>query len=143
NQPTSVHRADGLELKNCYVTTCVRCAPPHNKPSTQERDNCLKYLIEELRLLKQVQVIVCLGKFAWEGVLRALRLQGHIAYRKPSFGHGRRIEVGPYTLIGSYHPSQQNTFTGKLTRPMLDRVIALAVLHSQDISGRHEWREAT
>jgi uracil-DNA glycosylase family 4 len=143
NQPTSTSRDDGLQLRNCYVTTCVRCAPPRNKPTIDERDNCLPYLVEELQLLKQVQVIVCLGKFAWDGVLRALRLQEHVAYRKPGFGHGRKTEVGPYTLIGCYHPSQQNTFTGKLTEAMLDRVMALAVLHSQDVSGRQEWREAT
>jgi len=126
NQPTSVHRDDGLRLSDCYVTACVRCPPPGNRPTPQERDNCLPYLVEELRLLKRVRVIVCLGGFAWDGVLRALRTLGSVSARRPRFGHGAEAVVGAYQLLGSYHPSQQNTFTGRLTRQMLDAIMARA-----------------
>jgi len=126
NQPTSTHRGDGLRLTGCYVSACVRCAPPDNRPTPRERDNCLPYLVQELRLLRQVRVIVCLGAFAWDGTLRALRGLGHRSARKPRFGHAAEAAVGPYTLAGCYHPSQQNTFTGRLTRPMLDAVLVRA-----------------
>jgi uracil-DNA glycosylase family 4 len=126
NQPTSAARDDGLRLRDCYITACVHCAPPDNRPTPEERDQCLPYLVEELRLLTRVQVIVCLGAFAWDGALRALRTSGWTALRKPRFGHGAEAVVGPYTLLGSYHPSQQNTFTGKLTQRMLDAVLARA-----------------
>jgi uracil-DNA glycosylase len=121
NQLTSTHRGDGLRLRDCYVTACVRCAPPDNKPTPAERDRCLPFLVEELRLLARVRVIVCLGGFAWDGVLRVLRASHKLA-RRPRFGHGTEAVVGPYTLIGCYHPSQQNTFTGRLTATMLDAV---------------------
>ena len=121
NQATSVHRDDGLELCDCYITACVRCAPP-----TTERDNCLSYLQEELPLLVEARVLLCLGGFAWDGVLRVLRGLGCTAERKPRFGHGAEIAVGPYTLLGCYHPSQQNTFTGRLTKTMLDAVLRRA-----------------
>jgi uracil-DNA glycosylase family 4 len=126
NQPTSVHVNDGLMLTDCYITACVRCAPPANKPTPEERDSCRAFLEEELGYLDQVRVIVCLGGFAWEGAQRALRELGHVAAKKPRFGHAAAAIVGPYHLLGSYHPSQQNTFTGKLTRPMLDRVFRRA-----------------
>src|SRR5690349_1395874 len=126
NQPTSTHRNDGLRLTNCYVTACVRCAPPGNRPTDGERDNCLAYLAEELRLLNRVRVILCLGTFAWDGVIRVLRSQGYFPTRKPPFGHGAEAPAEPYTLLGSYHPSQQNTFTGRLTRPMLNGVLRRA-----------------
>jgi uracil-DNA glycosylase len=126
NQPTSTHRKDGLRLKDCYVTACVRCAPPANRPSTQERDNCLSYLVQELEILKRVRVIVCLGGFAWDGMLRALRDLGWRPEKKPRFGHGVETRVGPVTLFGCYHPSQQNTFTGRLTIPMIDAVMSRA-----------------
>jgi uracil-DNA glycosylase family 4 len=126
NQPVSTHRGDGLRLTDCYVTACVRCAPPANRPTPDERDHCLPYLVEELRLLAQAHVLVCLGAFAWDGALRALREVGHKAARKPRFGHGAEAAVGPYTLVGCYHPSQQNTFTGRLTQPMLDAVLTRA-----------------
>jgi uracil-DNA glycosylase family 4 len=126
NQPTSVHRDDGLELTGCYISACVRCAPPANRPTVAERDNCLAYLVEELPLLECVRVIVCLGGFAWEGMLRVLRDLGWQTERKPRFGHGAEAPVGPYTLLGSYHPSQQNTFTGRLTQAMLDGVFKRA-----------------
>jgi uracil-DNA glycosylase len=126
NQPTSTHRKDGLRLTDCYIAACVRCAPPDNRPTVEERDRCLGYLVEEVRLLKRVRVVVCLGGFAWDGILRVLRADGHQAARRPRFGHGAEAVIGPYVLIGSYHPSQQNTFTGRLTEAMLDAVLARA-----------------
>jgi uracil-DNA glycosylase family 4 len=126
NQPQSRHRDDGLRLTDCYISACVHCAPPANRPTLEERDTCLEWLEAELPLLPSVRVIVCLGGFAWEGVLRTLRRSGHAAKRKPRFGHGAEAVVGPYVLLGCYHPSQQNTFTGRLTEPMLDAVLGRA-----------------
>jgi uracil-DNA glycosylase family 4 len=123
NQPRSVRRDDGLRLTNCYISACVRCAPPANKPTPEERDACLPYLVAELRLLAHVHIVVCLGGFAWDGALRAMRELGSSPSRKPRFGHGTEAVVGPYTLLGCYHPSQQNTFTGRLTEAMLDGVL--------------------
>jgi uracil-DNA glycosylase len=123
NQPQSVHAADGLRLTDAYIAAVVRCAPPANKPTPAERDNCLPYLERELRLLEDVRVIVALGSFAWDGALAVLRRAGREVPRpKPRFGHGTESQVGPYTLLGCFHPSQQNTFTGKLTEPMMDEV---------------------
>jgi uracil-DNA glycosylase len=132
NQPTSTHSGDGLALKDCYVTAAVRCAPPANKPTPQERNTCLPYLVTEIELLRRLRVIVCLGSFAWDAALRALSERGHIAKPKPKFGHLAQASVGPYVLLGSYHPSQQNTFTGKLTEPMFDAVFS----RSAKLSGR-------
>ncbi len=126
NQPTSKHREDGLRLKGAYITACVHCAPPANHPSPEERDRCLNYLAAELPLLPRVRVIVCLGGFAWDGVLRTLRALGHTPEGKPAFGHGAEAVVGPYHLLGCYHPSQQNTFTGRLTEAMIDAVLRRA-----------------
>jgi uracil-DNA glycosylase len=126
NQPTSAHRGDGLRLTDCYIAACVRCAPPDNKPTPRERDACLPYLTAELRLLAQVRVLLCLGSFAWDGTLRAVRALGHAPARKPKFGHGAMAVVEPYVLLGSYHPSQQNTFTGRLTEKMIDAVLTQA-----------------
>jgi uracil-DNA glycosylase family 4 len=126
NQPTSTHRGDGLELHDCFITACVRCAPPDNKPTIAERDNCLGYLDQELTLLNNVRVIVCLGGFAWENVVRTLRRQGSGSGAKVRFGHGVEMACGRHVLVGSYHPSQQNTFTGRLTEPMLDAVFERA-----------------
>ena len=127
NQPTSEHAGDGLRLTGAYVAAVVRCAPPANKPLPAERDNCLPYLVRELRLLTGVRVIVALGSFAWDGALAALRLaRVGVPRPKPRFGHGAEALAGPYTLLGSFHPSQQNTFTGKLTEPMLDDVFQRA-----------------
>ncbi len=127
SQPESVGRDDGMRLVDAYITAVVRCAPPANKPATDERDRCLTYLVRELELLAHARVIVCLGAFAWDGALRALVAGGHaVARPKPRFTHLSETEVGPYSLLGSFHPSQQNTFTGKLTRPMLDAVFARA-----------------
>jgi uracil-DNA glycosylase family 4 len=127
NQPESVHRDDGLKLEGCYVTAPVRCAPPANRPLPAERDNCLPYLERELRLLTRVRVIVCLGGFAWDAALRALRSLGAPTPRpRPRFGHGTVAQIEDRTLLGCYHPSQQNTFTGRLTEPMLDTVFERA-----------------
>ena len=128
NQPTSVSADDGLALSDAFIGAVVRCAPPANKPTTEERDRCLPYLAEELALLPNARVLVALGAFGWDGALRALAGLGHPPPRpKPRFGHGARTRVGRYELIGSFHPSQQNTFTGKLTEPMLDEVLATAI----------------
>jgi uracil-DNA glycosylase family 4 len=127
NQPMSVSRDDGLTLTGCYVTAAVRCAPPANKPSPSERDNCRPYLVRELALLPAVRVIVCLGSFAWDAGLRALAQSGETVPRpRPRFGHGASVSIGDYELLGCYHPSQQNTFTGKLTERMLDQVFERA-----------------
>jgi uracil-DNA glycosylase family 4 len=131
NQPTSVHRDDGLVLTDCYIAACVRCAPPDNHPTPEERDACLPYLVAELGLLTQARTILCLGSFAWDGALRALRELGLTAPRKPVFGHGAHGVVGPYTLVGSYHPSQQNTFTGRLTEAMIDTALQQAKVASR------------
>jgi uracil-DNA glycosylase family 4 len=124
NQPTSVSADDGLVLRNLYVAAVVRCCPPGNRPTPEERDNCLPYLSREITLLERLRVMVALGSFAWDGVLRALHQVGHATPRpRPRFGHGAEVRVGPYTLVGSFHPSQQNTFTGKLTSDMLEAVL--------------------
>lgn len=128
SQPEAVGRSDGLELRDCWITAVVRCAPPANKPTPTERDECLPWLERELELLDRAKAIVCLGSFAWDGALRALRQMGNeIPRPKPRFGHGSRATVGDYELLGCFHPSQQNTFTGKLTEPMLDAVFAHAI----------------
>ncbi len=127
NQPMSVARGDGLALRGAWVSAVVRCAPPANKPTPEERDRCLPFLEDELRLLPHARVLVCLGAFGWDGALRALAALGHRASPRPAFGHGAEAAVGPYALVGSYHPSQQNTFTGRLTPAMLDGVLARAV----------------
>ena len=127
NQPTSVHRDDGLRLDGAWIAAAVRCAPPANKPLPAERDNCLPYAAEELGLIRP-KVIVCLGAYAWDAACRLLALRP-----KPRFGHGAEHEVeGGRVLLGTYHPSQQNTFTGKLTEPMLDAVFARAVALASD-----------
>lgn len=127
SQPEAVRRDDGLRLRDAYVTAVVRCAPPANKPLPQERDNCLPYIERELELLENSRVIVALGSFAWDGALRAIRaLGGEVPRPKPRFGHGAETQAGRWTLLGCYHPSQQNTFTGRLTEEMLDGVFERA-----------------
>jgi uracil-DNA glycosylase len=127
NQPVSEHPGDGLRLRGVYVTAVNRCPPPANRPTPAERDNCLPYLVEELRLLDRATVIVALGSFAWDGALRALRRLGRDVPRpKPRFRHGAEVEVGGYVMLGCFHPSQQNTFTGKLTETMVDQVFERA-----------------
>jgi uracil-DNA glycosylase family 4 len=128
NQPTSVARGDGLRLRDCWVTAAVRCAPPANRPTPRERDTCLPWTIRELELLRRVRVIVCLGAFAWDSALRLLAAHGEPLPRpRPRFGHG--AEAPP--LIGCFHPSQQNTFTGKLTVEMTDAVL----LRARELAG--------
>jgi uracil-DNA glycosylase family 4 len=123
NQPLSVDRDDGLVLRGAYIAAVNRCCPPGNRPTPEERDACLPYLARELELLDKVRAIVALGSFAWDGALRAIAALGHPTPRpRPRFGHGAEAEVGPYVLLGSYHPSQQNTFTGVLTEGMLDSI---------------------
>jgi len=127
NQPESVSVDDGLALHGCWVAAAVRCAPPANQPTPAERDTCLPYAVRELALLAGVRVIVCLGSFAWDAGLRVLAAGGSTVPRpRPKFGHGAEATVGRRVLLGCYHPSQQNTFTGKLTRPMIDDVMRRA-----------------
>jgi uracil-DNA glycosylase len=127
NQPTSVSVDDGLRLRGAYVTAVNRCPPPQNRPSTEERDNCLPYLVRELRLLRGGRVIVALGAFAWAGSLLALRELGpELPRPRPRFAHGAEAEIGGWRLLGCFHPSQQNTFTGRLTEPMMDAVLGRA-----------------
>jgi uracil-DNA glycosylase len=127
NQPRSESLDDGLRLTDAFVTAVNRCPPPANRPTPTERDNCLPYLASELRLLVRARVLVALGSFAWDGALRATRALGEeIPRPKPRFGHGSEAAAGRFTLLGCFHPSQQNTFTGKLTEAMLDAVFARA-----------------
>jgi len=128
NQPTSVARDDGLELRGCWITAPVRCAPPANRPTPDERDRCAPYLAAELALLP-IHVVVALGAFAWDAVLRQL----DPPRPRPRFGHGAEARLGGVTLLGSYHVSQQNTFTGRLTPPMLDAIFLRAreLLHGE------------
>jgi uracil-DNA glycosylase family 4 len=126
NQPTSVSREDGLRLDGLYVTAVNRCAPPGNKPTPEERDRCLPYLARELAALEGLRVVVALGAFAWDGVLRAASSLGYGARPKPRFGHGAEATVGPWRLLGCFHPSQQNTFTGRITPAMIDGIFERA-----------------
>jgi uracil-DNA glycosylase family 4 len=127
NQPTSVRRDDGLALHDAWICAAVRCAPPANKPTPAERDTCLPYAVRELELLASARVIVCLGAFAWDAALRILAARGHERLRpRPRFGHGAEATVGDLILLGCFHPSQQNTFTGRLTETMLDDVFTRA-----------------
>jgi uracil-DNA glycosylase family 4 len=127
NQPESVSRDDGLRLKGAYVTAVNRCPPPQNRPTTEERDNCLPYLVRELRLLRSARVIVALGAYGWAGSLLALEeLGAEVPRPRPRFGHGAEVRVGDWVMVGCFHPSQQNTFTGRLTEPMLDEVFERA-----------------
>ncbi len=127
NQSRATHLGDGLRLTDVYIAAAVRCAPPDNKPTIVERDTCATYLQGELQALEAVRAIVALGSFAWDACLRAHRALGRRLPRpKPRFGHAAEVDLGSYTLIGSYHPSQQNTFTGRLTAAMLDSIFLRA-----------------
>lgn len=127
NLAASTSRTDGLVLTGAYVACIVRCAPPDNKPTPVERDRCVPYFARELALLGNVRAVIALGAFAWDGFLLAAARNGHVlGTPRPKFSHGRIEHVGPYTLVGSYHVSQQNTFTGRLTEAMLDQVFAIA-----------------
>ena len=125
NQPTSVHAADGLALHDVRVVASVRCAPPANKPTPVERDTCRPWLVRELQLLRPtLRVIVVLGAFGWQSLWPALKDAGlaDVPTPRPTFTHGAEVQVNGLTVLGCYHVSQQNTFTGKLTEPMLDAV---------------------
>jgi uracil-DNA glycosylase family 4 len=126
-QPTSISRHDGQRLTGCFISAAVRCAPPANRPTPAERDNCLPWAAAELALLDRLRVVVCLGAFAWDAALRLHALTGSPPTRpRPRFGHGSEWAGERWTLLGSYHPSQQNTFTGKLPPAMIDAVLARA-----------------
>jgi uracil-DNA glycosylase len=135
NQPHSVGRDDGLELRGAWITAAVRCAPPANRPTPAERDTCLPWTVRELDLLADVRVVLCLGAFAWSAALALIGARGERRSDgtllsglrpRPRFGHGAELDAGHYTLLGCFHPSQQNTFTGKLTEAMLDAVLLRA-----------------
>lgn len=122
NQPTSVHAQDGLTLRDCFITAAVKCAPPANRPTPAERDACAGFLHRELAALSSVQVIVALGAFGWDAVTAH-----HDLRPRPRFAHGAQVELpGGRILLGSYHVSQQNTFTGRLSESMLDAVFERA-----------------
>jgi uracil-DNA glycosylase family 4 len=123
NQPESVDMHDGLVLKDIFITAAVRCAPPANKPLPSERDACRPWIDEEFDLLQHVRVVVVLGNFSYAQTLRILGERGHPVPRpRPKFGHGAEVSLGSLTLLASYHPSQQNTFTGTLTEEMFDAI---------------------
>lgn len=127
NQAESVSVDDGLRLRGSYVAAAVRCAPPGNRPTPEERDRCLPYLVRELELLERVRVIVALGGFAYHAVWLVLEQSGvELPRPRPRFGHGVEVPTSRTTVLGCYHPSQQNTFTGRLTEEMLDAVLARA-----------------
>jgi uracil-DNA glycosylase family 4 len=129
-QPTAVSRDDGLALRRTRVLAAVRCAPPANRPTPQERDTCHPWLDRELALVaRTLRVVVALGGFAWDATLAALRRTELAPLPRPAprFGHDVAVELGPLLLLGCYHPSQQNTFTGRLTEPMIDGVFSAAL----------------
>jgi uracil-DNA glycosylase family 4 len=148
SQPASSGRGDGLELQGTWITAAVRCAPPANRPLPAERDACLPWSVRELGLLREVRVILCLGGFAWAAALRLLaELQGPgspVPRPAPRFAHGSELRGERYTLLGCYHPSQQNTFTGRLTEPMIDEVLERARLlaAAPQAAGRERGRAA-
>src|SRR4029079_12195601 len=127
-QDEAIHKDDGLKLQGAYMVAAVRCAPPANLPTPQERANCSQWLEREVEFLPAGHVVVCLGGFAWESALRLRAALGGapVPRPKPRFGHGAVADGEPWPLLGCFHPSQQNTFTGKLTPPMMDAVVAQA-----------------
>lgn len=128
NQPNSDRIDDGLLLNNVYISAAVHCAPPDNKPTPAERDRCSPFLARELKALTEVKVIIALGNFAYESLWRQLSSQNLLLPKpRPKFSHGLEILLPKITLLGSYHPSQQNTFTGRLTEPMFDQVFSRAL----------------
>jgi uracil-DNA glycosylase family 4 len=136
NQPTSLHKNDGLQLLDCYITAAVHCAPPDNKPLPEEFAACRPYLLRELTLLREVRVVLALGQIAFSAYLTARKML-HLSMPSPlpRFGHGRAHVFDRVTLLGSYHPSQQNTFTGRLTKDMFLSVFQRA---REIIDGQHE-----
>lgn len=137
NRPASVRRGDGLELTGAFITAAVRCAPPANRPLPDERDRCAPFLHHELALLPELRVIVALGAFGWDAALRAVEaMSGRLPRPLPRFGHGAEAAAGPWRLLGTYHPSQQNVFARRLTAPMIDAVLSRAIeLAGVDVSG--------
>ena len=137
NQPTSTHRDDGLRLTDCYITAAVRCAPPDNRPTPTELQRCRPFLLEELALLRQIRVIVTLGQIAHQACLEALEVRGIRLPRPwPRFGHGQVVSLQDrLLLLASYHPSQQNTQTGRLTDAMFQRIFDIARRHLDASSG--------
>jgi uracil-DNA glycosylase family 4 len=128
DRPASRRADDGLMLNDVYIAAAVRCAPPANRPTPDERDRCAPFLARELALLDRVRVLLALGAFGWDAALRAMAADGAVPDRpRPTFGHGAEVDIGRYHLLGTYHPSQQNTFTGRLTPMMFDSVIGRAV----------------
>lgn len=124
NQPTSVSRTDGLALRGCYISATARCAPPENKPLPIEVGNCAPYLDREWALLERKRAILALGKIAWDAALGLARRNGCEIVKPPAFGHGVVVRLNErLRLVGSYHVSQQNTFTGRLTEKMFDDVL--------------------
>ncbi len=128
SSPHSISRDDGLTLHGVWVSAVVRCAPPANRPEPAERDNCLTWAEREMRLLTEVRAVLCLGAFAWDGALRIRAALGGTAVPRPRprFAHGAELQGSGPALVGCYHPSQQNTFTGRLTEPMIDEVLERA-----------------
>jgi uracil-DNA glycosylase family 4 len=127
NQPLSTSLDDGLELHDAYVAAAVRCAPPENKPTPAERDRCLPYLQRELSMLEHVRVVVVLGGFAYDALARVLTMCGSpLPVPRPKFAHGLEVVTERFVVLGCYHPSQQNTFTRRLTEPMTDDVFRRA-----------------
>jgi uracil-DNA glycosylase family 4 len=138
NQPVATDRDDGLELSGCFITSAVRCAPPANKPLPAERDACAPWLHEELAQLTEARVLLCLGAFAWDAALRASAALGNPPPRpRPRFAHGAVLHGDRFTLVGCFHVSQQNTFTGRLTPSMLDQILD-EVRHLGDPTGNIE-----
>ncbi len=136
SQPVGRRAGDGLTLVGTRVVAAVRCAPPANKPTPAEQAACRPYLARELELLADLRVIVPLGAIGWDATLRALAAIGHpIPSPRPAFAHGAEAQVGQYTLLGTYHPSQQNTFTGRLTAPMMEAVMTRAAAVAGLVSG--------
>jgi uracil-DNA glycosylase family 4 len=126
SQAEARSRGDGLALRDVWIGAALRCAPPGNKPTPAERDRCLPFLAREIEALTRIRAIVALGGYAWDGVVRALGQLGHATRPKPAFGHDAEVALAGYTMIGCYHPSQQNTFTGRLTMPMMQAVMSRA-----------------
>ncbi|MBZ0168866.1 MAG: uracil-DNA glycosylase [Kofleriaceae bacterium] len=138
NQPTSIDRDDGLDLTDCYITAAVRCAPPDNKPTPHELDRCRPFLLEELTLLRQIRVIVALGQIAFRACLDTLKARGvPLPSPRPRFGHGQvAVFANDLVLVASYHPSQQNTQTGRLTEAMFQQVFDVARRYLDANSGQ-------
>ena len=142
NRAESIHRADGLILTDCYITAAVRCVPPENKPRRDELCNCRPFLLKETAILMNLRVVVALGKVGFDATASALRESGLIQYRvRPRFAHGAVYRFADLTLIASYHPSQQNTFTGRLTEEMFEGVFRSARMaltsqaYNRDLTG--------